>query len=75
MPKDTSPNIRSSNASDAKHMDTRLKTVQGLQYVDDAHKNMRQRHALQKPANAQTAVVHILPGTTSAQEELKNMKN
>jgi len=74
-PDDTTPNTRLSNASDAKHMDTRPRTARELWYVADARKNTNQEPALQKSTNAHTAVMRTLPGTASAQEDLKNMKN
>ena len=51
MPSDITPNIESSNAFDAKHMDTRLKPTPELQHMDDVHKNMTPGHVPQKPIN------------------------
>ena len=50
--RDITPNIGSSSASDAKHMDIRLKPVLESQHMDDVHKNMRPEHVWQKPTNA-----------------------
>ena len=72
QPNGTIHSTKFDNASDAKDTDTKLSPVQGKPPVDGVHKNMKQSHALRKPANALTVVANTQRGIMSALSASKN---